>query len=148
MGWDFLDIDELPEPGDLLWCKWPQREAPGAPGPVARPVLVRESAIHEDRVTGRHFGALTVSYGTGTIKPHHIGFDLIIGPHSRAIELGLHKMTRFALDLRNRKTLIWCSEYFVPNNYLAVRSIHIGRLGDDEIEQMRRCLLARGLLKE
>ena len=148
MGWSFLSIDELPEPGDLLWCKWPQREALGVPGPVARPVLVRDAAILEDTVTGRQYGALTVSYGTGTIEPQHIGFDLIIGPHTRAIELGLHKMTRFALDLRNRKTLIWCSEYFVPNDYLSVRSIHIGKLGDMEVDQLRRCLRARGMLKD
>lgn len=146
MGWSFLDIRELPEPGDLVWCKWPHHEARGQPGPVARPVLVRETAIHEDPVADTRFGAVTVSYGTGEYGPEHLGLDLIVAPLARARQLGLHKVTRFALNPGSKKTLIWCSEYFIPNAYLAERSVHIGRLEDQEIDQLKRCLKARGLL--
>ena len=143
MGWDFLDIVDMPEPGDLVWCKWPHKEKPGVPGPVARPTLVRETAILEEGKTGIQYGAITISYGTGEYGERHIGWDLIIGPHARAKALGLHKTTRIALDSWNRKTLIWCSEFFVPPDYMAKNQITIGRLEEPEIEQMRRCLAAR-----
>lgn len=146
MGWDLLDIHMMPEPGDLVWCKWPQKEKPGQPGPVARPTLVRETSIFEDGSTGTQYGAVTVSYGTGNYDAHHIGVDLIIGPTLRARALGLHKTTRIDLSPWNKKMLIWCREFFVPPDYMAKANITIGRLEEPEIEQMKRCLVARAAL--
>lgn len=37
MGTDFKP---LPEPGDILWCKFPHSEDSGNPGPYPRPGLV------------------------------------------------------------------------------------------------------------
>ncbi len=143
MGWTFLYIDDLPEPGELVWCKFPVRENPGNPGPVVRPTLVRQSSIHEDRKTGVQFGAVMVSYGTGNFDESHEGLDLIIKDWTRVKAVGLHKPTRFALDGGNTKNLIWCEEYFVPPDYTAGRGIHVGRLNTEEFEEAKACLERR-----
>ena len=65
MGWTFYDLNSLPEPGEIAWCKWPQREDKGQPGEIARPVLVREALVREDPKIGLKFGSVMVSYGTG-----------------------------------------------------------------------------------
>ncbi|MGD9913864.1 MAG: hypothetical protein AB7S80_07270 [Rhizobiaceae bacterium] len=146
MGWTLISIEELPEPGDLVWCKFPLRETPGAPGPIARPTLVRATAILENPETGNLYGAVEVSYGTGTFVAAECPDDLLITSREAYQRMGLHKPTRIALDPANRKNLIWCEEYFVPQNYVRDSGVIAGRLGPDEIEQMRECLKRRGLL--
>src|SRR5262245_65499176 len=64
MRGNYHDIGTLPEPGDIVWCKWPQREDKGMPGPSVRPVLVRETELREF-ADGTQFGMILVSYGTG-----------------------------------------------------------------------------------
>jgi hypothetical protein len=61
----------------------------------------------------------------------------------RARELGLHKPTRFSLNPRSRKNLIWCEEFFVAPSYLVGQGIVCGSLGPDEIAQIKECLRNR-----
>lgn len=142
MGWTFHPVKTLPDPGDIVWCKFPIREAPGKPGPVTRPVLVRESSVYQHDEFGE-YGAVLVSYGTGNLAMG--GPDLVITPVARARELGLHKPTRFSLDNQSTKRLIWCEEYFVSQTYVANSGLLIGRLGDVERDRLAKCLKERGL---
>lgn len=146
MGWTFLDIDELPDPGDIVWCKFPVREKPGSPGPIVRPTLVRASRVHKDESTGVKFGAVQVSYGTGNFTEKQKIEDLIIEEWNDVRRCGLHKPTRFSLDPSNKKNLIWCSEYFVGQKYARSKGIYVGRLGLTEREQLRQKLIGRGLI--
>ena len=114
----------MPEPGDILWCRWPLREVPGVPGPTARPVLVLETSIHEID-DGSRFAAVSVCYGTGNIEGVRAG-DFVIATRGEAEALGLHKPTRF--DVRHPKRLIWCEDYFLAPDYLRARNLTIGRL--------------------
>jgi hypothetical protein len=146
MGWTFLDIEELPEFGDIVWCKYPLREKPGVPGPVARATLVRDTSIFENPETGTLYGAVEVSYGSGEFTQQQCLDDLVIRDRDAVRRCGLHKPTRFALDPRNRKNFIWCEEFFVPNDYIKDAEIVAGRLSEDEIAQMRERMIRRGLL--
>lgn len=143
MGWTFLDIDTLPEPGDIVWCKFPYSR--GKPGPIARPTLVRSTATYENPETGTLYGAVDVSYGTGEYTEDQCQIDLVIRDWEAVKRCGLHKPTRFALDTGNRKNLIWCEEYFVPPEYVEETGLLIGRLGEMEVDQMRLSLIRRGL---
>lgn len=146
MGFTFHPIECLPEPGDVVWCKWPHRESKGQPGPHVRPVLVRGNALH-DMPDKTRFGSLIVSYGTGVIgdRPSDGPLDLIIG-ESEFRALGLHKPTRFALDPSSKKNLPWCEEFFVPQSYVASKDIVIGRLNNSQMARLRECLKLRGLI--
>lgn len=144
MGWTFLDLDKLPDPGDIVWCKFPYGKQNG-PGPVARPTLVRNAYVRENPETGTLYGSVEVSYGTGNTNSH-ADVDLILKDWPVIKQCGLHKPTRFALDLGHKKHLFWCEEYFVPPDYLRDANVQIGRLGPDQIEQMRNCLIKRGLI--
>lgn len=147
MGWTFYDIKSLPDPGDIVWCKWPQRENRGQPGPTVRPTLIREARVNEDPDTGHQFGSLIVSYGTGEFEPHvHEEIDLVISDMAEARNLGLHKPTRFSLAPNDKKHLFWCEEYFVSQGYQRAQNVVIGRLGPKQVERMRACLVRRGLL--
>jgi hypothetical protein len=64
MGWTFYDLTSLPEPYDIVWCKWPQREDKLKPGKIARPVLVRETRIMQQE-DGSQYGAIVISYASG-----------------------------------------------------------------------------------
>lgn len=146
MGWAFYDISTLPNPGDIVWCKWPLREKPGQPGDSARPVLVRATYIQREQRTQTTYGSIIVSYGTGKTEKLDTEKDLIIGSMKRAREMGLHKPTGFSLDPRNKKHLIWCEEYFISQEYVRSQRILIGSLGKSELDTMEQCLKSRGLL--
>jgi hypothetical protein len=138
MGWRFHDIETLPDPDTIVWCRWPQREDKGMPGRTVRPVLVRESMLME-HADGFQFGDLIVSYATGEFTDEHAEKDLII----RAWEfrdLGLHKPTRFSMNPSDRKRLPWCEEYFVPPEYVLNAGIVIGKLTPAQIARKRVCL--------
>src|SRR5215207_9805708 len=96
IGWTFYSLENLPELGDSVWCKWPQRGL--APGETSRPVLVRGTTIREHPKMGQRFGGVAVTFGTGTLDlERNRDRDLILGPREfRAA--GLHKPTRFSLN--------------------------------------------------
>lgn len=139
MGWTFLPIQQLPEPGDIVWCKFPIRERPGQPGPWSRPTLVLGTDVHVDPETKTQFGSARVAYGTDLRR---VGTTLHfpIVTKARATELGLHKPTAFGLTGGHIKNLIWCSEFFVSSDYLRNQGLTIGRLNDAERERVRELL--------
>jgi hypothetical protein len=110
--------------------------------------LVRATQILENPETGTQYGIVEVSYGTGTFDEAKSQLDLVIKDRKAFKRCGLHKPTKFALDLRNRKTLIWCEEFFLPENYIRDSQVMVGRLGEAEIIQMKAKLKARGLPHE
>ncbi len=145
MSFTFYSVESLPEPGAILWCKWPHRESRSHPAEYVRPVLVRACKINA-LPDGKTFGSLTVSYGTGTIGDPAEGaeLDLIIGENEFR-QLGLHKPTRFSLNPADKKHLPWCEEYFVGQAYLKANRVVIGNLTEVQSERIRQCLKRRGI---
>jgi hypothetical protein len=144
MGWKFYSLDSLPDPYAIVWSKWPRREDKLMPGPVARPVLVRESMILEDQRTKTRYGALIISYATGQLEKGERGaIDLIIDDWAEVKAAGLHKPTRFSLDPRDRKQLPWCEEYFVAPEYVRAQNVVAGALSASQIDRLRACLAKR-----
>ena len=145
MGWKFYDTATLPEIYDIVWCKWPQREDRNLPGPVIRPVLVREIMILEDGLAGVQYGAVVISYGSGAgIDDVARKNDFVVEDWAEVHAAGLHKPTRFSLDPRDRKRLPWCEEYFVPPDYKVNGKLILGRLTESQQSRLRKLLAARG----
>jgi hypothetical protein len=144
MGWTFHDIETLPAPYEIVWCKWPYREDKGQPGKDVRPVLVRASELRE-YADGTQFGALVVSYGTSKFTEADSEADLIIRQWEIGA-LGLHKPTRFSMAPQHRKLLPWCEEYFVPPAYVVNHAgLVLGKLSEAQIGRMKACWKKRGI---
>lgn len=138
MGLDYYPLDTLPQQYDVVWCLYP--ESGLSPGPVARPSLVLDVRVDQER----KIGGLICTYGTGEFSSTHFKIDLIIlGSEYEA--LGLHKQTRFALSLNSRMQLPWGPKYFVAPDYLKSKNIIIGGLNGHQIDRMLACLKERGL---
>lgn len=102
---------ETPDPGDIVWCRFPQRPR-DVPGPKPRPALVLAVTEHEDGIV------ITVAYGTSQKLQQLTAGEFVIrkAENSAAYELaGLSYDTKF--DLRNRVELPWNDTFFaVPPN--------------------------------
>lgn len=81
-----------PSPGDIVWCRFPERGLPG-PGPKARPALVLKVGEAEGRP------AAVVAYGTGRrIDQLYAGeFAITPGDYSAYEAAGLNAPTKFNL---------------------------------------------------
>lgn len=117
---------EAPEPGDIVWCHFPQRPR-DVPGPKPRPALVLSVAIREDGIV------VTVAYGTSQKVQQLAAGEFAIrkAENKAAYELaGLSYDSKF--DLRNRIDLPWNDTFFaVPPNPAygqipKLGSLHIG----------------------
>lgn len=117
---------EAPDPGDIVWCRFPQRPR-DVPGPKPRPALVLDVTEHEDGVV------VTVAYGTSQKVQQLAAGEFAIrkAEIKAAYELaGLSYDTKF--DLRNRVDLPWNDTFFaVPPNPThgqtpKLGSMHIG----------------------
>lgn len=95
MGYTFHDPDTLPNPFDVVWCKFPHRGDKLRPSKVARPVLVLDARrmLHEEK----EIGVVVVQYG-GSFEAHHVPQNLLITEKDREA-LGLHKPTFFEWTL-------------------------------------------------
>jgi len=143
MGWTFYDLASLPEVYDIVWCKWPQREDKNMPGPIARPVLVRETRVMQMGET--KYGAVLISYASGQgIDDVSRSCDLCIEDDKEIRAAGLHKPTRFSLSLGDKKLLPWCEEYFLPPEYVKGAGLTLGKLTTAQRERLRECLKRRG----
>lgn len=112
------------------------------PGPICRPVLVREVELREfaDKT---QFGALLISYGSGQgIDAHSRLNDLVIEDREYRAA-GLHKTTRFSLDPRDRKLLPWCEEYFVAPEYVRSAALILGRLTEKQRDRLKAAIQHR-----
>ncbi|GAC1337803.1 MAG: hypothetical protein NVS4B4_05230 [Bradyrhizobium sp.] len=138
MGLNYYPLNTLPQQYDIVWCRYPLSGL--TPGPVARPSLLLDVKINQQQ----NIGAIICTYGTSQFNATHFGKDLIILPHEY-MALGLHKQTRFALSLKSRMNLAWCSEYFVAPGYAKSQNVIAGALTDKQIERMLACLSAQGL---
>jgi hypothetical protein len=69
----------------------------------------------------------------------------LILSRTEALSVGLHKATRFSLELNDRKLLPWCAEYFAPQPYIVGRGIVAGKLTEYHKQRMLACLKKRGL---
>ena len=102
---------EAPDPGDIVWCRFPQRPR-DVPGPKPRPALVVAVTEHEDGI------AVTVAYGTSQKLDRLAAGEFAIRKvqNKAAYEMaGLSYDTKF--DLRNRVALPWNDTFFaVPPN--------------------------------
>ena len=94
-----------PEPGDIVWCRFPQRGLPG-PSPKPRPGLVLQVGEIE-RVSH-----VAVAYGTSQKTDQlHTGEFLISPADGEAYVLsGLSYPTKF--DLGSVKELPWTEAWF------------------------------------
>ena len=98
-------FDPLPEPGDIVWCHFPERL--GMPGPKPRPALVIALLKFADGTAG-----VRVAYGTSQKLSSLKSGEFAITPaDAAAYELaGLSYPTKF--DLRNTQDLPYTREWF------------------------------------
>lgn len=117
---------ELPSPGDIVWCHFPQRPR-DVPGPKPRPALVVSVTEYEDG------NSVKVAYGTSQkVDRLNAGeFAIRKAENKTAFEVaGLSYDTKF--DLRNMVELPWNEKFFfVPPNpshgqIPKLGSLHIG----------------------
>jgi PemK-like, MazF-like toxin of type II toxin-antitoxin system len=117
---------ELPSPGDIVWCRFPQRPR-DVPGPNPRPALVISVLEYEDG------GAVKVAYGTSQKVDQLSACEFAIrkAEDKTAYEVaGFSYDTKF--DLRNMVELPWNDSFFsVPPNPShgqtpKLGSLHIG----------------------
>lgn len=117
---------ELPSPGDIVWCRFPQRPR-DVPGPKPRSALVISVTEYEDG------HSVKVAYGTSQ-KADRLNageFAIRKAENKTAYEVaGLSYDTKF--DLRNMVELPWNDSFFsVPPNPShgqtpKLGSLHIG----------------------
>lgn len=119
-----LEATALPVAFDIVWCKFPYRQFGNAPGPVARPCLVRKPYTHVTRIEGKDYlvGYVDTIYGTKQI-------DKFVPPRGFLIEnddekkvCGLKVDTVF--DLKDHAILPWSPIYFSNENGKAIISGH------------------------
>ena len=117
---------EQPEPGDIVWCRFPQRSR-DVPGPKPRPALVVSVAEYEDGIS------VTVAYGTSQKIDRLVSGEFAIrkAESKAAYEMAvLSYDTKF--DLRNTIELPWNDSFFaippMPNHGQIPKlgSLHIG----------------------
>jgi hypothetical protein len=117
---------EQPQPGDIVWCRLPQRPR-DLPGPKPRPALVVAVTEHEDGIS------VKVVYGTSQKTDRLVAGEFAIrkAENKTAYEMaGLSYDTKF--DLHNIVELPWNDSFFtVPPNPChgqtpKLGSLHIG----------------------
>ena len=127
-----------PQPGDIVYCRFPQRGFPG-PAPKSRPALVL--AVGE--IDGRLH--VEVAYGTSQHTDRlHSGEFLITPADGDAYALsGLSYPTKF--DLRNRKELPYSEEWFrVPPHTPHGQTPKLGVLHPSLVRRARAAFDAAG----
>ena len=119
-------MENSPEPGDIVWCWFPQRPR-DVPGPKPRPALVLTVTSHEDGIVVR------VAYGTSQKLDRLTAGEFAIRKfaHPAAYALaGLSFDTKF--DLKHTLEMPWNEHFFgVPpearhGQNPKLGSLHIG----------------------
>jgi len=101
-----LPLSILPAPYDIVWCRFPEHDDLGNPGPKPRPGIVMNVAVDDDERTGE----VQVIYGTTTLKMQTRRHDFFVCKLSEMEMCGLDKATRFDLD--TFAWIPWDSEWF------------------------------------
>ncbi|MFM9969413.1 MAG: hypothetical protein ACKVQK_13570 [Burkholderiales bacterium] len=124
-----------PEPGDILWCRFPQR-ARDLAGPKPRPALVMEVIEAEDGV------AVRVAYGTSQKLVQLVAGEFAIrkNDHPAAYALaGISYDTKF--DLRRAVLLSWNENFFaVPPQPRFGQTPKLGTLHASMIKAVKAAL--------
>ena len=97
---------QVPEAGDIVWCRFPQRPR-DKPGPKSRPALVVSVAEYDDGI------AVTVAYGTSKKLDRMLSGEFAIrkAANSAAYAMaGLSFDTKF--NLRDMVDLPWNEDFF------------------------------------
>lgn len=102
---------QLPQPGDIVWCRFPQRPR-DKPGPKPRPALVVSIAEHEDGAV------IGVAYGTSKGLTRLAAGEFAIRREDNPaayVLAGLSYDTKF--DLRHIVELPWDEAFFaIPSD--------------------------------
>lgn len=131
-----LPQDQLPEPLDIVWARFPFDEKPGVPGEKPRPGLVFSTFEIEP---GRF--SVQIAYGTSNLKTENRPFDFRIQNFRMMQFAGLSQATRFDLD--RIKFLPWDDQWFESPNLAKYATPVIGKLLDDPAERLRNLLRVR-----
>lgn len=121
-----------PEPGDIVWCRFPERPR-DRPGPKPRPGLVVTVAEHEDGVV------VGIAYGTsqGLARLKSGEFAIRRELNKAAYELaGLSYDTKF--DMRRIIDLPWNDAFFaVPPDARHGQTPRVGTLHPSMMKALR-----------
>jgi len=131
-----LPAETLPEPLDIVWCRFPYDDKPGEPGEVAHPALVFSTFEYQPGLY-----SVQVAFGTSTLKTERRPFDFRIQNFRHMQYAGLCKATRFDLD--RIKFLMWDSDWFQSPDPEKFSTPVLGRLLDEPAERLRNLLRVR-----
>lgn len=106
----FYPISTLPAPYDIVWCRFPEHDDLGNPGPKARPGIVLNVAVHDAGEDGLGEGEVQVVYGTTKLKLRERRSDFFVANMAEMDICGLNKATRFDLDAI--AWIPWAEEWF------------------------------------
>jgi hypothetical protein len=122
----------MPAPYDLVWCRFPDHQSLGNPGPKPRPALVRNTAVDEDG-----HGEVELVYGTTKLKLNQRRFDFFINQPYEMDHCGLFMATRFDLD--NTVWVPWAAEWFQA--VVETQSPIMGRLSGNGIKLLQTTMM-------
>lgn len=126
----------LPEPMDVVWCRFPYDETPGKPGDIAHPALVFEVMEYRE---GKY--AVRVAFGTSNMDRGDKAMNFQVSNFAAQRAAGLAKETFF--DLGRVKTLVWTDRWFESPDPKRWSTPVIGQIGADGQEYLRAVLERR-----
>lgn len=139
MALTYYDIATLPQPLDIVWCRFPTSEMPKQPGPKPRPALVRSILLSKDHTRG----AVEITYGTSKYSPQAKPNDLHVCNMAEMAKCGLPQATCFMLERTIR--LPWATEFFTTRD--DGTGPIIGHLPDSACMQLETLKVLRRQLK-
>lgn len=107
-GFTYYPLSTLPAPYDIVWCRFPQDEALGHPGPKPRPAIVLNVAVFGDDPDGG--SEVQLIYGTTKLKLAQRPHDFFVTNVAEMDSCGLNQATRFDLDAC--AWIPWATEWF------------------------------------
>lgn len=126
--WAYLPLSTLPAPYDIIWCRFPEHESLGQPGPKPRPALVRNVGID----VAHGYGEVEVAYGTTRLKTASRLYDFVVSKPAEMDQCGLFRATRFDLD--NVLWIPWAAEW--TSSPPGTESPILGHLSDHAIKML------------
>lgn len=113
----------LPDPMDVVWCRFPYDEKPGRPGREPHPGLVFETNEYRE---GQY--AVKVAFGTSNVQRPN-GPHFVVSNFNAMRIAGLNKVTCF--DLGRSKWLVWTTDWFESPDPAKYATPVIGSIGQD-----------------
>lgn len=127
--WAYFPLSTIPAPYDIVWCRFPQHDSLGHPGPKPRPALVRNALTN---AAGQ--GIVDLVYGTTKLKLSDRDLlDFVISNPREMDNCGLYRATRFDLD--HNVCVPWAAEWF--DVVTGTASPIIGHLSDAAIKMLQ-----------